>query len=202
MMNYLKEKGWKKIEISKTEKKTVSRSEVKALFNYIDKDRSGFISLEVCVFSFHLIFILLSLIVKHVLTCPEICQWWIMMRVVMRMWHRTWGVSDASSIELLKESVQFIYNFSGSQECPIVDSGPLWNDRGRKWLSEADHSFSSVHWHCNLALFTSDRWVDVRAWCGQQREGQLRRVQQESRETDKYCQLILRFYIYFKMLTK
>ena len=74
MMNYLKEKGWKKLEISKTEKKTVSRSEVKALFNYIDKDRSGFISLEVCVFSFHLIFILLSLIVKHVLTCPEICQ--------------------------------------------------------------------------------------------------------------------------------
>ena len=63
MMNYLKEKGWKKIEISKTEKKTVSRSEVKALFNYIDKDRSGFISLEVC-FSFH--FYLAFFIVKNV----------------------------------------------------------------------------------------------------------------------------------------
>ena len=120
MMNYLKEKGWKKLEISKTEKKTVSRSEVKALFNYIDKDRSGFISLEVCVFSFHLIFILLSLIVKHVLTCPEICQWWIMMRVIMRMWHRTWGVSDASSIELLKESVQFIYNFQEAKNVRLL----------------------------------------------------------------------------------
>ena len=65
MMNYLKEKGWKKLEISKTEKKTVSRSEVKALFNYIDKDRSGFISLEVCLFisfSFYPAFF----IVKHV----------------------------------------------------------------------------------------------------------------------------------------
>ena len=50
MMNYLKEKGWKKLENLKTGKKTVSQSEVKALFNYIDKDRSGFISLEVCVF--------------------------------------------------------------------------------------------------------------------------------------------------------
>ena len=193
-MNYLKEKGRKKLEISKTEKKTVSRSEVKTLFNYIDKDRSVFISLEVCVFSFHLIFILLSLIVKHVLTCPEICQWWIMMRVVMRMWHRTWGVSDASSIELLKESVQFIYNFSGSQECPIVDSGPLWNDRGKNGFVKLIITLLSIG-ICNLALFTSGRWVDVGAWCGQQREGQLRRVQQESRETDKYCQLMLRFYI-------
>ena len=51
MMNYLKEKGWKKVEISKTDKKTVTQSEVKALFNYIDKDRSGFISLEVFVFT-------------------------------------------------------------------------------------------------------------------------------------------------------
>ena len=125
--------------------------------------------------------------------CPEICQWWIMMRVVMRMWHRTWGVSDASSIELLKESVQFIYNFSGSQECPIVDSGPLWNDRGRKWLCEADHSSHLSPNIMSTLAFTSGRWVDVGAWCGQQRESQLRRVQQESRETDKYCQLILRF---------
>ena len=51
MMNYLKEKGWKKVEISKTDKNTVTQSEVKALFNYIDKDRSGFISLEVFVFT-------------------------------------------------------------------------------------------------------------------------------------------------------
>ena len=51
MMNYLKEKGWKKVEISNMDKKTVTQSEVKALFNYIDKDRSGFISLEVFVFT-------------------------------------------------------------------------------------------------------------------------------------------------------
>ena len=47
MMTYLKEKGWKKVEISKKNKKTIKKSEVKALFNYIDKDRSGFISMEV-----------------------------------------------------------------------------------------------------------------------------------------------------------
>ena len=55
MMNYLKEKGWKKVDISKTDKNTVTQSEVKALFNYIDKDRSGFISLEVFVFTLNLL---------------------------------------------------------------------------------------------------------------------------------------------------
>ena len=47
--------------------------------------------------------------------------------------------SDASYIELIKESLQFIYHFLGSQECPIIDSGPLWNDRGRKYLCEANN---------------------------------------------------------------
>ena len=50
----------------------------------------------------------------------------------------TWGVSDAFKIEFVGDkSLQFIYNFSGSPECPIVDSGPLWDDRGRAMLFEA-----------------------------------------------------------------
>ena len=46
MMIFLQEKGWKKVD-----KKTVTETEVKALFNYIDKDRSGFISPEVRFFA-------------------------------------------------------------------------------------------------------------------------------------------------------
>ena len=47
MMVLLKKRGWKKVEIQQSAKKTVNESEIKALFNYIDKDKSGQISMEV-----------------------------------------------------------------------------------------------------------------------------------------------------------
>ena len=47
MVACIEKKGWKKVAIQESEKKNVKESEIRALFNYIDKDKSGFISLEV-----------------------------------------------------------------------------------------------------------------------------------------------------------
>ena len=47
MVACIEKKGWKKVAIQESEKKNVKESEISALFNYIDKDKSGFISLEV-----------------------------------------------------------------------------------------------------------------------------------------------------------
>ena len=47
MMVHLKKKGWKKVETSQPGKKTVKEKDIQALFNFIDKDKSGQISLEV-----------------------------------------------------------------------------------------------------------------------------------------------------------
>ena len=46
-MVHLKKKGWKKVETNQTGKKTVKEKDIQALFNFIDKDKSGQISLEV-----------------------------------------------------------------------------------------------------------------------------------------------------------